>query len=76
MDSLCVRCNGNGTYRGNGFMMTDCELCKEKENRAPELDDINRQSSSYKDAIKDIMLTNKITRKEAVKMFDEAYVKD
>ena len=76
---LCKRCNGEGRYLGNGFMMTDCTFCSEEEqtNEAPSLDKINRKSKSYQKAIKDIMAINPdISRQEAVKMFDEAYVKD
>lgn len=78
----CVRCNGNGEYMGQGFMMIDCELCDKSsfsdslKKEAPSLDKINRNSKSYQKAIKDIMAINPdITRKEAIKMFDEAYMK-
>jgi hypothetical protein len=79
MAKLCIRCGGSGMYLGNGMMMTDCELCNEEEyeqKEAPSLDKINRNSKSYQKAIKDIMAINPdITRKEAIKMFDEAYIK-
>lgn len=79
MSKLCIRCNGTGTYLGNGFMLTDCELCNNSDheiNEAPSLDKIDRKSKSYQKAIKDIMAINpNISRQEAVKMFDEAYIK-
>lgn len=76
---LCQKCNGTGRYLGIGFITIDCKVCDDgcAENDAPELDKIDRKSKSYQEAIKDIMAINpKITRKEAVKMFDEAYAKD
>ena len=74
---ICIRCQGNGRYIGIGFMMRDCELCNVDEVcEAPPLTTLNRKSASYKKAIKDIMEINpEITRKDAVKMFDEAYEK-
>lgn len=79
--NVCQRCHGNGQYMGQGFMMTDCEYCtggyhREKSNAIPTLDKINRKSKSYQNAIKDIMAINKdISREDAIKMFDEAYIK-
>jgi len=57
-------------------MMTECGLCSNQnaEIKAPTLDKINRNSKSYQQAIRDIMASNPdITRKEAIKMFDDAY---
>lgn len=80
MMEKCYRCGGSGRYMGNGMMMTDCTLCDGSEApkiEAPPIDKINRNSKSYQKAIKDIMALNPdMSRKEAVKMFDEAYVKD
>lgn len=73
----CVRCGGTGKYKGIGFILTDCDLCiEEPEDEVSSLDNIDRKSKSYKKAIKDIMSINpEISRKEAIKMFDEAYIK-
>lgn len=74
MRKKCIRCLDTGKYLGNGFMMADCTLCKSDE--SDEVHSINRHSKSYLDAIKDIMRLNPdISRKEAVRMFDEAYMK-
>ncbi len=78
MNEICIRCNGQGTYRGMGFMQTDCELCNDDylPKAAPSLDKIDRRSKSYQKAINDIMAINKdISRDDAVKMFDDAYNK-
>lgn len=67
---------------GQGFMITSCSLCKgdsyeQDKKDVVSIDKIDRNSKSYKKAIKDIMDINpNITRKEAIKMFDEAYIKD
>lgn len=80
MQKICVRCAGDGYYLGNGMIRTPCNLCSEDDDEmeeTPSLDKINRKSTSYQKAIKDIMAINPdISRKEAVKMFDEAYVRD
>lgn len=78
---LCYRCGGSGKYLGNGMMMTNCTLCDEdgKVIEKPKCDSqalahVDRKSKSYQKAIKDIMELNpKLTRVEAVKMFDKAY---
>lgn len=80
MSEVCYRCQGKGTYLGNGMITTECNLCDGDEPRekieSPTLDKINRNSKSYQKAIKDIMAINPdISRKEAIKMFDEAYLK-
>ena len=75
---LCHRCGGTGKYLGNGMMMTNCNRCDEhgKPIKVAE-NKIDRKSSSYQKAIKDIMAINPtISRAEAVKMFDKAYDKD
>lgn len=79
---LCHRCGGSGKYLGNGMMMTDCRICDEYgevkalDHKDDKVIAIDRRSQSYKDSIKKIMQLNpKITREEAVKMFDEAYEK-
>jgi hypothetical protein len=77
MNQVCERCKDTGYYLGNGMIETPCNLCDDQEpvaKSAPSLDKIDRRSASYRDAIKDIMAINPdISRKEAVKMFDEAY---
>lgn len=78
MAELCIRCQGRGSYLGLGMITVDCNLCngEEPEIEAPPIDKINRNSKSYQKAIKDIMALNPdMSRKEAVKMFDDAYVK-
>lgn len=80
MSEVCIRCQGKGSYLGLGMIESDCNLCNssELEDRieAPALDKINRNSKSYQKAIKDIMAINPdISRKEAIKMFDDAYIK-
>lgn len=74
---LCVRCSGTGKYFGNGMMMADCELCNGDEpvqTQSKEKPTVDRKSKSYQTAIKDIMTSNPaLTRKEAIKLFDEAY---
>jgi hypothetical protein len=79
MEKLCIRCNGNGKYLGNGMMMTNCELCENTRNndsiKAPELDKIDRRSKDYRDAINDIMKESNLSRKEATQIFEEAYVR-
>jgi hypothetical protein len=79
MDKLCERCGDSGYYLGNGMITTSCDKCdgKEPEVKAtPPIDKINRNSKSYQETIREIMSINPdISRKEAVKMFDEAYVK-
>lgn len=76
---VCERCNGARRYLGNGFMMTDCNLCNDKQNTTlpiVPIEKIDRRSKSYKIAIKEIMnLDQKITRQQAEKMFDESYAK-
>jgi hypothetical protein len=80
MADICIRCHGKGTYLGLGMITVDCNICNGEEDdtsvEVPALDKINRNSKSYQKAIKDIMNINPdISRKEAIKMFDEAYVK-
>lgn len=77
---VCERCNGTGKYLGQGFMTTKCTLCGPykvaPEEKDTSLDKLDRRSKSYKQSIKDIMDFNPdITQKEAVKLFDEAYLK-
>jgi hypothetical protein len=80
MNDVCYRCQGNGTYLGNGMMITDCELCgdnaQESKILPPSLDKIDRRSKSYKKTIDDLMELNpKLSRDDAVKLFDETYEK-
>ena len=74
---LCHRCGGTGKYLGNGMMMTRCTLC-DPNNKIVKIEEpvIDRKSSSYKQAIKDIMSINPtISRADAVILFDTAYKK-
>ena len=74
---ICTKCYGTGEYLGNGFILTDCDCDKiSKEKSTSSLKDVDRISKSYNNAISDIMSINKyISREQAGKMFDEAYVK-
>ena len=82
MKKICIKCYDTGKYLGNGMVMTNCDLCDDdyvppKVKAAPALDKIDRRSKSYQKAIKDIMAINPdIERNEAIKMFDNAYVKN
>lgn len=76
----CIRCNNTRRYIGNGFMMTDCELCADSQYISNDtarvdkpIDKVDRRSKSYKDAINEIMRTSKVNRAEATKLFDESY---
>jgi hypothetical protein len=78
----CTRCNGTGKYMGNGMIMANCYLCDDEGDMVEtnavvsEIDQIDRKSESYKKAIKDIRAVNPgISKKEAVKMFNDAYQK-
>lgn len=80
MTELCCRCQGSGMYLGNGMIMTECNLCgdnaQETKISPPSLDKIDRRSKSYKKTIDDLMgLNPKLSRDEAVKLFDETYEK-
>ena len=79
---ICYRCNNTGKYLGNGMMQTDCTLCDDgivspaSTVVPPTSAALDRRSKSYKTAIDDIMTLNpKISRADAVKMFDDAYDK-
>jgi hypothetical protein len=78
---LCYRCGGTGKYLGNGMIMTHCNICNEDKKVniiAKEANNvkIDKRSKSYIKAIEDIMQLNPdINRREAAKMFDEAYNK-
>jgi len=79
---LCHRCGGTGEYLGMGFMPTDCEICNNSSDEcfkpvsAPPLEKINRRSKEYLTAIKNIMSLNpKMSRNDAIKLFDKTYDK-
>jgi hypothetical protein len=80
---FCVRCAGAGKYLGNGMVMIECKDCDgfgkveaKKVDEKKSIDKVDRKSSAYKEAIKEIMTLNPdISREEAVKMFDNAYEK-
>jgi hypothetical protein len=85
--TLCIRCGGTKKYLGNGFVITDCELCKSSSisttnaynsnsNSNQDLSKIDRRSSAYKKAINDLLAINTdMSRKDAVKLFDDTYNK-
>ena len=80
MTEICYRCQGNGKYLGNGMMMKDCDLCGDNAPAAKvspvTLDKVDRRSKSYKKTIDDLMELNpKLSREDAVKLFDETYEK-
>lgn len=84
---ICYRCGGSKKYMGNGMVMMTCYNCDERgfeakesqgctENDTSHIPEapVDRQSATYKKAIKDIMdLNPKISRKDAVKIFDREY---
>lgn len=74
MTDLCFRCGGSKMYMGNGMIMTPCTLCSDKKEFVVTLDKVDRRSKSYKKTIDDLMeLHPKMTRDEAVKLFDKTY---
>lgn len=75
MTKSCIRCGGTGMYMGNGMIMTSCDRHVFDTDAPPTLDKIDRRSKDYRDAINDIMTESNISRIEAEKVFDEAYVK-
>jgi hypothetical protein len=67
-------------YLGNGMIMTECNICGDNapitKVSPPSLDKIDRRSKSYKKTIDDLMeLNKKLSREDAVKLFDETYEK-
>lgn len=74
---LCIRCNGTKRYLGNGMIMTDCDLCDDSSlGETVVAPPIDKRSSTYRAAIKDIMAINpKISKTEAEKIFDKEYHK-
>ncbi len=76
---ICIKCYDTGEYLGQGMMMAVCDVCYPPKKATPHSipkEEIDRKSDSYKTAIKEIMdLNPSITKKQAVKMFDEAYDK-
>ncbi len=77
MKIACIKCNDTGQYLGNGMIMTDCNLCKDKsssKNSPPTLDKIDRKSESYQKALRDLMdLNPKMSKRDAEKLFDKTY---
>jgi hypothetical protein len=81
----CHKCTGTKKYLGNGMIVMDCDYCN-ADGKIPvpanhgDLEPkpfIDRRSQSYKVAITDIMALNpKISREEAVKIFDKEYAKE
>lgn len=71
---LCIRCGGTKEYKGLGFMMRDCELCKANDTIAVKDIVIDKRSKSYKTAIKELMdLNSTLTRIDAEKLFAQTY---
>lgn len=57
-------------------MLVDCIACEDVPvaKKVAVLHKLDRRSESYRNAINDIMASNaKLTRQEAVKLFDDAY---
>jgi hypothetical protein len=85
--ALCIRCCGTGRYLGNGMMMTNCTLCDEHGHMISSKEEkvayksaanssLDKRTNSYKNAIKELMNTDqKLTKKEAEKLFENAYNK-
>lgn len=82
MSNLCIRCGGTGQYMGNGMMLVYCD-CDEtensmemKQNKAPPLNRIDRRTEAYRNAISNLMKSYpKLTRHEAIKLFNDTYDK-
>lgn len=81
---FCSRCAGTGEILGNGMIMIECITCEgdgEYSLDKPANDEntdvkIDKRSSHYKDAIKEIMQLNPdISRDKAAKMFEDTYSK-
>lgn len=74
---FCSRCAGTGEVFGNGMILQDCPcIGGESINDVKPFKTIDKRSAPYKTAIKEIMdLNPKITRAEAVKLFEETYNK-
>ncbi len=73
---ICTRCAGSGLKRTNGNMFEDCKDCNKTGKIADKaiktVTVIDKRSKEYKTAINEIMaLNDKISRDEAVKIFDE-----
>lgn len=80
MTTSCIKCLGNKTYLGIGMIIVDCEFCCGNKKSIiktdpPTLDKIDRTALSYKTAIKELMKSSKLKRKDAVKLFNETYDK-
>jgi hypothetical protein len=81
---ICHRCNGTKKYLASGMIQTTCYECDDNgklptpanHGDLPAPPFIDRRSQSYKKAITDIMALNpKISREDAVKIFDKEYAK-
>jgi hypothetical protein len=71
---ICTRCAGSGLKRTNGNTFEDCKDCNKSGRIADAVVKvtIDKRSKEYKTAINEIMnLNDKISREEAVKIFDE-----
>ncbi len=81
---FCSRCAGTGEILGNGMIMMECSACdgdgecsavKSSNDETQDIK-IDKRSSHYKDAIKEIMQLNPdISREKAAKMFEDTYSK-
>jgi DnaJ-class molecular chaperone len=77
----CLNCSGSGTIMGMGMLSKDCEACDgdgKIDNLESEIAKIkpivDRKSSAYRSAIKEIMSVNKnMSKEQAETLFDEAY---
>lgn len=73
---ICYKCGGTGEYLGQGMMMATCDVCSDSHEKykGPALENIDRKSKGYLDAIKKIMALNpKMSRTEAIKLFEKTY---
>jgi len=74
---LCRKCLDTGQYLGSGMMIVDCDLCDEDVPAKKLKPSLDRKSSSYRKAVKDIMkLDSSMSRDDAVRIFESEYCKD
>lgn len=71
MGNMCNRCNGTKKYAGTGYMMIDCELCLAPAAQVKPFK-LEKSSSEYKKAVKEIMALDKTMSKERAEELFEA----
>jgi hypothetical protein len=74
---LCPKCNNSGKKRGIGMMdvTCDCQYEEIKTKGESKQVPVDKRSKTYRDAIAQLMVSAKVTREKAVKMFDEEFQK-